>query len=115
MSAPYRTGMATGLGVVLSAALVLAIVDIVHTGGGALPLLGLWALYALPIAIGVGLVLGAGSATWGDGWVRGLFARLRDDAELDKSVAAILIAAAIVGGMLALVVAKLSVGLVGDV
>jgi choline-sulfatase len=107
--------MATGLGVVLAAGLVLAIVDIAHAGGGFVPLLGLWALYSLPVAIGVGLVLGAGNAQWGDGWVRGLFRRLRDDAELDKSVAAILIAAAVIGGVLVLVVAKLSVALVGDV
>ena len=50
-SSPYRTGLATGLGVVLAAGLVLAIVDIAHAGGGFLPLLGLWALYALPIGV----------------------------------------------------------------
>jgi choline-sulfatase len=115
---PYRSGMATGLGVVLLAGLVLAIADVVHTGGGlgpVAPLLALWSLIALPIAIGVGLVLGAGNATWGDGWVRGVFARLRDDDELDRSVSAVLVAAAVLGGVLALGVAKLSVGLVGDV
>lgn len=107
--------MATGLGVVLAAGLVLAIADIAHAGGGFVPLLGLWALYSLPIAVAVGVVLGAGNAQWGVGWLRGLFRKLRDDAELDKSVAAILIAAALIGGVLALVVAKLSLGLVGDV
>ena len=107
--------MATGLGVVLAAGLVLAFVDVGHAGGGLLPLLGLWALYALPVALGVGLVLGAGNAQWGVGWVRGLARKLRDDNELDKSVAAILIAAALIGGVLVLVVAKLAVGLVGDV
>jgi choline-sulfatase len=115
---PYRSGMATGLGVVLLAGLVLAVADVVHTGGGlgpVAPLLALWSLIALPIAIGVGLVLGAGNATWGDGWVRGVFARLRDDGELDRSVSAVLVAAAVLGGVLALGVAKLSVGLVGDV
>jgi choline-sulfatase len=107
--------MATGLGVVLAAALVLAFVDVGHAGGGLLPLLGLWALYGLPVAIGVGLVLGAGNAQWGDGWLRGFFRTLRAQPELDKSVAAILIAAALIGGVLVLVVAKLSVALVGDV
>ena len=34
--------MATGVGLVLVAALSLAIADVVHTGGAALPLLGLW-------------------------------------------------------------------------
>jgi choline-sulfatase len=112
---PYRTGMATGLGVVLVAALVLAIVDIAHAGGGFLPLLGLWALYALPIGIGTGIVLGAGNAQWGEGWVRAMFRKLRSDAQLDASVAAILIAAALIGGVVVMLVAKLSVGLVGDV
>src|SRR5689334_17394473 len=101
-STPYRSGLATALGVVLTSALVLAIVDIAHAGGGFVPLLGLWSLYALPLAIGAGLVLGAGNAQWGPGWVRGVFRKLRDDAELDKSVAAILIAGALIGGVVAL-------------
>src|SRR6478609_8847592 len=112
---PYRSGLATGVGVVLLAGLVLAIVDVVHTGGAPLQVLGLWSLLTLPAAIGVGLVLAGGNATWGGGWVRGFFRRLRTDAELDRSVTAIVISAAILGGALALVVAKLAVGLVGEV
>src|SRR6185503_970778 len=112
---PYRSGMATGGGVVLLAGFVLAIVDVVHTGGAPLQVLALWALLSLPLAIGAGLVLAAGNATWGHGWVRRLFTRLRDDAELDKTVSAILIAAVVLAGVLALGVAKLSVGLVGEV
>src|SRR5438094_3268808 len=111
----YARGLATGLGVVLSAGLVLGVADVVHAGGGALAVLALWSLIALPIAIGTGFVLGAGNATWGDGWVRALFRKLREDAELDRSVAAILIAAAILGGALVLGVGKLAVGLVADV
>ncbi len=111
----YRSGMATGLGVVLLAGLVLALVDLAHTGGGALALLGLWALISLPVAVAVGLVLGAGNAQWGVGWIRGMFGRLRRDPERDQAVAAILIAAAILGGVLALVVSRLAIGLVGDV
>jgi choline-sulfatase len=110
--------MATGLGVVLLAGLGLAAADVVHTGGGlgpVLPLIALWAVIALPIAIGVGLVLGAGNATWGTGWVRGVFGRLRDDAELDRAVAAGLVAAALLGGVVVIGVSKLAVGLVGDV
>jgi choline-sulfatase len=110
--------MATGLGVVLLAGLVLATADVVHTGGGAgpvPPLLALWSVLALPIALGAGLVLGAGNATWGSGWVRGVFRRLRDDAELDRAVSAGLCAAALLGGVLVVGVGKLSVGLVGDV
>ncbi|MGE5184931.1 MAG: sulfatase-like hydrolase/transferase [Acidobacteriota bacterium] len=112
---PYRSGLATGIGPVLLAGLVLAIADIAHAGGGALPLLGLWALLALPLALGAGLVLAAGNATWGDGWLRGTFRRLRDDAERDRAVVAILIAIAVLGGVLALAVSKLAVVLVADV
>ncbi|HEY5952708.1 MAG TPA: sulfatase-like hydrolase/transferase [Kofleriaceae bacterium] len=107
--------MATGLGVVLLAGFVLAIADVMHTGGAPLQVLALWSLLTLPPAIGAGLVLAAGNATWGTGWVRRVFARLRDDAELDRTVSAVLIAAVVVAGVLALGVAKLSVGLVGDV
>ena len=117
-SPPYRSGMATGLGIVLLAGAVLAVADILHTGGGAgpvPPLLALWAVLALPVALATGLVLGAGNATWGDGWVRGAFRRLRADAELDRSIAAMLIAAAVLGGVFAIAIGKLAVGLVGDV
>jgi choline-sulfatase len=87
----------------------------VHTGGAPLQVLGLWSLLTLPVAIGTGLVLAAGNATWGSGWVRRLFGKFRDDEELDRTVSAVLIAAVVVAGVLILVVGKLSVGLVGDV
>ena len=110
--------MATGLGVVLSAGLILGVADVVHTGGGvgfAPALLALWALIVLPIAIGTGIVLGAGNATWGTGWVRAGLRRLRDDSELDRRVAAILLSAATLAGVFVAVISKLSVGLVGNV
>ena len=112
---PYRSGLATGIGLFLVAGAVLAIVDRVHAHGGGLALFGLWSLLAVPMALATGLVLAAGNATWGVGWVRGAFARLRDDRDLDVAVSAILIAAVVVAGVLALVVAKASVLLVGDV
>src|SRR3954471_13227643 len=115
---PYRSGLAASLGVILPAGLVLAIADILHTGGGggpALPLLALWSLIAVPLAIAAGLVLGAGNATWGDGWVFSWFRRLRGDHELDRSAAAALIAAAVLGGVLVVGIGRLSVGLVGEV
>ena len=117
-SSPYRCGFATGVGIVLVAGLILALVDIVHTGGGAgfaPALLGLWALIVLPIAALTGLVLGAGNATWGTGWIRGLARKLCDDPELDRAISAVLIAASILGGVLALGIGKLAVGLVGNV
>ena len=110
--------MATGLGVVLLAGSCSRSSTSCTPGGGCgrvQALLALWSLLALPIALGAGLVLAAGNATWGGGWVRGLFRRLRDDAELDRAVAAVLIAAAVLGGVLVLGVGKLAVGLVGDV
>ncbi len=113
--APYRTGMATGLGLVLLAGLGLGLVDVAHTGGALGPLLALWSVIVTPVAIAVGLVLGAGNATWGNGWVRGGFRRLREDGALDRAVAAALIAGAVVAGVLVLGVARLSVGLVGEV
>lgn len=116
--APYRSGLATGVGVVLLAGLVVSLADVVHTGGGvgfAPALLALWAVLLLPLALGTGVVLGAGNATWGDGWVRGLARRLREDEELDRKVAALLLAAAVLAGVLALGVSKLAVGLVGNV
>jgi choline-sulfatase len=119
---PYRRGLATGAGVVLLAGLVVAFADVIHTGlhasGGVgfIPaLLGLWALIVLPIAVAVGIVLGAGNATWGPAWVRGMFRALCDRPELDRSVSALLIAASVLGGVLALGVSKLAMGLVANV
>jgi len=117
-SSPYRSGFATGVGLVLCAGLIVALADVVHTGGGAgfaPALLGLWALIVLPIAVLTGLVLGAGNATWGVGWIRGLARKLADDPDLDRAVGASLIAASILGGVLALGISKLAVGLVGNV
>lgn len=114
--AGYRAGMAAGLGVVLFAGLVLGLADVVHTGGAAaLPVLGLWSLIALPIALGSGLVLGAGNATWGDGWVLGAFRRLRDDRALDRQIAGGLLAAVIVGAVFVIGLGKISLLLVGEV
>src|SRR3954468_19406023 len=92
---PYRSGLAAGIGVVLLAGLVLGIADVIHTGGGfgfAPALLGLWALISIPTALFAGVVLGAGNAQWGPGWVRGVFRRLVNDRELDRTVAAVLLA-----------------------
>ncbi|HEY1556131.1 MAG TPA: sulfatase-like hydrolase/transferase [Kofleriaceae bacterium] len=110
--------MISGVGVILLAGLAIGLVDLAHAAGGlaaAPALLGLWAIVALPLAIGAGLVLGAGNATWGTGWVRGMFRKLREEDELDRSVAAILVAVAIVLGVLALGVGKLALGLVAEV
>src|SRR5688572_13633989 len=91
-ASPYRSGMATGVGVVLLAGLIVAVADVVHAGGGALAVLGLWALVVVPVAIATGVVLAAGNATWGDGWIRGGVRALRGDPDRDRRAAAILLA-----------------------
>ena len=104
---PYRSGMATGVGVVLARrARARASPTSCTPAARALPVLGLWSLLTLPVAIGTGLVLGAGNATWGTGWVRGCSGGCARIAELDRAVAAVLIAAAVLGGVLALGVAQ---------
>ncbi|MEJ7604222.1 MAG: sulfatase-like hydrolase/transferase, partial [Kofleriaceae bacterium] len=113
--ATWGAGLAAGAGLVLAAALVVAIADLVHAGGGGLALIGVWALIALPLALLVGCVLGAGNATWGPGWVRGMVRRLREDPALDRAVAGILIAAVLVGGVMAFGVSQLAIKLVANV
>ena len=112
---PYRSGLAAGIGVILLAGAIMGVIDVAHAGGAPLPILGLWMLVTVPIAVGCGIVLAAGNATWGADWVRGMFRKLRDNAELDTAVSALLVAGAIVGGVLVLVIKKLSIGLVGNV
>ncbi len=111
---PYRAGMASGLGIALAAGLVVALADVVHTGTFVPSLLGLWAVVVLPMAVGLGLVLAAGNATWGIGWVRALLHRLREDRALDVAVSAVIVAAAVLGGAFALALAKAAGPLVVD-
>ena len=112
---PYQTGLAAGVGTVLSAGAILAAVDIAHAHGGGLALAGLWAVLALPIALAAGLILGAGNATWGQSWIRRGLHRLSDDAELDRTIAAAMLAAAVLAGVLIVVIAGLAIALVGSV
>ena len=107
--------MATGLGVMLLAGFALAIGDAIHTGDGALAVFGLWAIVALASGLGMGIVLAGGNGLWGVGWVRRLFRKLHDEPDFDRQVVTILITAAAMGGVLAVVVAKLSIALVGEV
>jgi arylsulfatase A-like enzyme len=111
----FGAGLAAGLGLVLASGLIVALADLIHAGGGGLALIGVWALIALPLALFVGVTLGAGNVTWGPGWVRGVFGKLREDAELDKLVAGVLVAAVIVGGVMAFGVSKLAMKLVANV
>lgn len=111
---PYRTGLASGVGLALVAGLIVAIADAVHTGSFAPSLFALWAVIVLPIAIGLGIVLAAGNATWGVGFVGALLRKLRDDKPLDIAVSAAIVAAAACGGVLILVVAKAAGPLVVD-
>lgn len=112
---PYRSGLAAGVGAVLSAGVILAVIDCIHARGGGLALVGLWALLALPLGVGVGLVVGAGNATWGPAWIRRGYRRLCSDSELDRAVAAALLSAAVMAAVFVVAIAGLAVVLVGSV
>jgi arylsulfatase A-like enzyme len=107
--------MAAGVGVVLLAGLIVAVADVVHTGGGALAVLGLWSLPVVPVALAVGVILAGGNATWGQGWIRGAFRALRQNDALDRKAAGLLLAGAVVAVIYAVLVMKLSIKLVGSV
>ena len=115
MFSSYRSGLVAALGTVLGAGAILALVDVIHAGGGPLAIPGLWALLALPLALATGLVLGAGNATWGDGFLGRFLRRLRADRDFDRNCAAALIAAGVVGAVLAFGVSKLAMGFVANV
>ncbi|HPH67998.1 MAG TPA: hypothetical protein PLF40_19710, partial [Kofleriaceae bacterium] len=117
---PYKDGLRTGLGVALGASTLLALFDIVRSmssGAGAgvvLPLLGMWSMLGLGFGAGLAIVLGAGNATWGTGFLRRGLATLRDNTATDRSATAIVLAAVVMAPPLIVVVAKLSVDLVGN-
>ncbi|MBP9088041.1 MAG: sulfatase-like hydrolase/transferase [Kofleriaceae bacterium] len=119
-AAPYKDGLRTGLGVALGASTLLAFFDIVRSmmsgasAGGALPLLGMWSMLGLFVGLGLAVVLGAGNATWGTGFVRRGLAALRDNTDADRNATAVLLAAVMMIPPLVLAVAKLSVDLVGN-
>jgi hypothetical protein len=71
---------------VLAAGLLLALVDAARTGGGASTHAARPVVDRAAVALASGRA-GAGNATWGTGWIRSLFRRLRDDGELDRRVA----------------------------
>lgn len=113
----YRRGMAAGLGAGLGAALVLGLLDIVLSGGfgAAGPLLGLWLAFGLLVGAPLGLVLGAGNATFGPAFVRRGVRRLADERARDIQTSAALVAALIVVLPAIVIIGKLAVGLVGNV
>ncbi len=117
---PYKDGLRTGLGVALGASTLLALFDIVRSmssGAGAgvvLPLLGMWSMLGLGFGAGLAVVLGAGNATWGCGFLRRGLATLRDNTATDRSATAIVLSAVVMAPPLIVAVAKLSVDLVGN-
>lgn len=112
---PYRSGLAAGLGVVLSASAIPATADVVHARGGGLALVGLWAVLGLSAALAAGVVVGAGNATWGPAWIRRGLHRIRVSAELDRAIAAGVLSAAVVSAVLVIAIAALAIVLVGSV
>src|SRR5688572_31678910 len=101
MDRPYLAGLRLGVGSGLVAALVLGAFDVALAAGpaegmGFLPaVLGLWGALGLVTGLVIGLVVGAMNATWGEGPVGRGVARLRADAALDITIAAGLMAAAV--------------------
>ena len=111
---PWIAGLASGIGVVLLAGLLLAIVDVIHAGGAPIAVAGFWALLAVPLALGSGIVLAGGNAQWGAGWLRRLFRRLREDDKLDRAVAGAAIAAGLLAIALVFGISKLALSLLGE-
>jgi arylsulfatase A-like enzyme len=113
----YRRGLAAGVGAGLAAALMLAVIDIVRSGGWAAAgqLLGLWLAFGLLFGAPFGLFLGAGNATFGSGFVRRGFARLAAARDTDLAVSGALVAGLVVSLPTIAIIGRLSVVLVGNV
>ena len=103
---PYRDALASSLAAALASGLIVALFDIIvargrcagdcPTAGFALITIGLYALPALLIGVGLGVVSGAWSATYGSGSLGRGYRRLRDERALDINVSAGLLAGALV-------------------
>lgn len=110
--APTRAAFAAGAGAALCAALILAVIDGVVTGGGALiTVLGLWGLPAFAFALYAGAVAAGFSATFGPGAI----GRLKDEPERDAAWAAVVVAVLIAAVALAILVPTAAKKLVANV
>ena len=97
--ASTRAAFAAGAGAALCAALILAVIDGVATGGGAMiTVLGLWGLPALAFALYAGAIAAGFAATFGPGAV----GRLKDDPERDAAWAGAVVAVLIAGVAIAI-------------
>ena len=118
---PYLHGLVRCLGATLFAGLLLGLLDVAMTFGHArgagfiAPLLALWAVPALLIGIGLGIVGGALDATWGVNALGRARQHLRDNAGFDRALTSAVLAAAVILAILALVISKLAVPLVANV
>lgn len=112
----YRRGLIAGLAAALLAAFVLAVIDVALVGGAApAPLVGLWLGLGLFLGLGWGLIVGAGHATWGLGFVRRGLVALADDRARDRSLTGAILAGLLVALPAVVLIGKLSVALVGHV
>lgn len=113
----YRRGLAAGVSSGLGAGLLLGIADVALAGGAAAiaQIVGLWLAYGLVIGVPFGLILGGGSATFGQGFVRRGLRRLADQRETDTTITAAILAGMIVLLPAIFLIAKLAVLFVGDV
>ena len=122
---PYRSALAAAVGSALLAGFAVALFDTVLTARGAPPdagfapifllQLGIYAVPALVLGIGTGLVGGAVAATFGPGAPRRMLERLRLDRPLDRNVVAGMLAGAALGLVFAGAIAFLSLKLVAGV
>lgn len=122
---PYRSALAAAVGSALLAGFAVALFDAVLTARGAPPdagfasilllQLGIYAVPALLLGVGTGLVGGAVAATFGPGAPRRLLERLREGRRLDRNVVAGMLAGAALGLVFAGAIAFLSLKLVAGV
>lgn len=112
----YRRGLIAGLAAALLAALVLAVIDVALVGGSApAALVGLWLGLGLVLGLGWGLIVGAGHATWGPGFLRRGLGALAEDRERDRSLTGAILAGLLVALPAVVLIGKLAVALVGNV
>jgi arylsulfatase A-like enzyme len=125
--APYRKGLAAMLGAALVAGLVASSIDVVISlgrgpaereasiAGLSLIVGALYAWPALLIGIVAGVCAGAFGAAFGPRALGRMFARLREDAELDRRVAAGILAAGVAAVAFVVLIAVLAMSLVAEV
>lgn len=118
VGAPYRRSLASCVAAALAAGFLLAVAEAVTSGGGLDVLVRAGALYAWPtlvVGVGLGLVVGAWRTTLGERALSRAWARLSEDAALDRRASAWLLGGAAAAIGYAGLIAIASLPLVGAV